>query len=408
VLSADGSCQEAVSKFLAWLALADGPDASPRTSGYCKARKRLRQRDIEQVNDQVTPRIQTQAESQELWHGRHVKIVDGSCVSMPDTRPNQHAYPQPTAQKAGCGFPVVRIVVVFSLITGVILEWAKGSLHVGEGALFRSLWDRFEPGDVALADSGFCSYADVFLLLQRGIDCVMRNHQRRKVGLCLVKGLGKADRIIQWHKTGTRPKWMDKKQWEDMPDRLTVREISFHVPVPGFRTDTVTLVTTLLDPKAFPSKAFVELYRRRWLAELFLRDIKTTMEMDVLRCKSPAMIHKELAMYVMAYNLIRALMLEAATAQGLSVYGISFKGALSTARQWAPIMAAAQLDEPGRERMMRRLLRCIAFDPLPDRPNRTEPRARKRRPKNYQLLTEPRHLFKETPHRGKPKPKPLS
>ena len=347
--------------------------------------------------------VQAAAKDQKLWYGRQVKIADGSCVSMPDTLANQQAYPQPSAQKPGCGFPVMRIVVLFSLVTGAILGLARASLRVGEGTLFRNLWDLFQPGDVALTDSGFCSYADVFLLLQRGVDCVMRNHQRRKVGLSLVKRLGKADRVIQWHKTTTRPKWMDKDEWRLMPDRLTVREISFSVALRGFRTHEITVVTTLLDPQAFPKQAFTELYRRRWLAELFLRDMKTTMEMDVLRCKTPAMIHKELAMYVIAYNLMRALMLQAAIAHGLSVYRISFKGTIATVRQWAPIMGAAQLDEPARQGMMERLLRCLALDPLPHRPNRTEPRARKRRPKNYQLLTQPRHVFKEALHRSKHK-----
>jgi len=403
VLSADGSCREAVRKFQAWLALDNGPDASPRTPGYCKARARLGQDDIEGVSDQVTQSIQTAAKDQGLWQGRQVKIADGSSLSMPDTPTNQQAYPQPAGQKPGCGFPVMRIVALFSLATGALLGLARGSLRMAERTLFRNLWDLFQPGDVALTDCGFCSYADVFLLVQRGVDVVMRNHQCRKVGLSVVKRLGQADRVIQWHKTKTRPQWIDKDEWRSMPDWLTVREITFCVPIPGFRTEEITLVTSLLDPKAFPKQAFVELYRRRWLAELFLRDIKTTMGMDVLRCKSPDMIHKELAMHVIAYNLMRALMLEAATAHGMSVYRISFKGALATVRQWAPIMGAAQLDELARERMMERLLRCLAFDPLPDRPNRTEPRARKRRPKNYQLLTQPRDVFKETPHRSRHK-----
>ena len=401
VLSADGSCQEAAKKFLAWLALTNGPQASPRTAGYCKARARLSQADIDREAERVVQRIQAAAAAVPLWRGRRVKIADGSSVSMPDTAPNQQAYPQPKGQKAGCGFPVMRIVAIFSLTTGVLLHLAKGALRVGERALFRSLWDRFDPGDVVLTDCGFCSYADVFLLLQRGVDCVMRNHQRRKVGLSLVRRLGRGDRIIQWHKTSTRPKWLSPEEWRALADRLTLREITFSVAVDGFRTEVITVVTPLLDPEAFPKAAFVELYRQRWRAELHLRDIKTTMGMDVLRAKSPAMIHKELTMHVMAYNLIRALMLDAAVSHGVSAHRIRFKGAVATVRQWAPLLVAGELDAPRQRRMMKRLLECLALDPLPHRPNRTEPRARKRRPKNYQLLTQPRHEFKETPHRSK-------
>lgn len=335
-----------------------------------------------------------------LWCGRRVKVVDGSSISMPDTETNQETYPQPKGQKEGCGFPVMRIVVLFCLATGVILDLAKGPLAVGERALFRSLSERFEVGEVALSDRGFCGYADIFYLLKRGIDCVMRNHQRRTVGLSVLKRFGKGDRLVQWHKT-KRAKWQDREEWLAMPDRLAVREIHSCVPVPGFRTSRITIVTTLLDPQAFPKQVFVDLYRRRWMAELYLRDIKTTMGMDVLRCKSPDMIHKELAMYVIAYNLIRALMLDAAMFRGLSVDRISFKGTIDTVRQWAPVMARPDLSPNDRIRMTERLLDCLARDPLPNRPNRTEPRARKRRPKNYQLLNQPRHLFREVPHRNR-------
>lgn len=387
-------------KFLAWQALRDSAAASPRTAAYCKARRRLRQRDIDAVSRQVRERVQTAIGDHGQWYGRRVKVVDGSSLSMPDTAPNQEAYPQPKSQKPGCGFPVMRIVVLFCLGTGLILHVAKGSLAMGERALFRLLTGRIKPHEVVLSDRGFCGYADIFYLLKRGIDCVMRNHQRRTVGLTVVKRLGKADRLIQWHKT-PRPKWQTAQEWLAMPDRLTVREITFSVPVPGFRTKGMTLVTTLLDPQAFPKKAFMELYRRRWIAELFLRDIKTTMGMDVLRCKSPDMIHKELAVCVIAYNLVRALMLQAAASHQLLVHRISFKGALDTVRQWAPVMAMPNLSCKDRARLTERLLDCLARDPLPNRPNRAEPRARKRRPKNYQLLTQPRHVFKETPHRNK-------
>lgn len=294
----------------------------------------------------------------------------------------------------------MRIVAIFSLTSGVMLAVAKGALSLGERTLWRSLWGLFQPGDVVLADRGFCSYAELYFMLRRSIDCVMRNHQRRKVGLELVRKLGKGDRLVKWHKTRARPKWLDDQRWLALPDTLLVREITLTVDIPGFRTKTIIVVTTLLDRKQFPTDAFAQLYRRRWMAELFLRDIKTTMGMDVLRCKTPEMIHKELSMYVIAYNLIRALILQAAQNHDVSPFRISFKGTIATVRQWAPLMAAASLDEKPLQQITTTMLHYLARDLIPYRPDRAEPRARKRRPKQYQLLNKPRRFFKEIYHRN--------
>ncbi len=324
---------------------------------------------------------------------------------MPDTPENQAIYPQSSRQRPACGFPVMRVVAIFSLATGVLLALAKGALRVHERTLFRSLWDRLDPGDVVLADRGFCGYADFYCLAHRGVDCVMRKNARRSVGATPGRRLGKGDRLVHWHKTGRCPKWLDPADWKAMPSRLTVREIHFVVHIPGFRTQAITVSTTLLDPEAYPTDAFIELYRRRWMAELFLRDIKTTLGMDILTCKTPAMIHKELLMYLIAYNLVRALMLEASLRHAVPVHRISFKGTLSTVREWAPVLAAASRKR--RRGLVDLLIAILARDPIPHRPNRVEPRARKRRPKNYQLLNKPRHEFREVMHRNKYR-KPLS
>ncbi len=403
VLDEDGTCREALRKFLAWLALEKKKVASPQTAGYCKARKRLREQDIKDVHCQIVGRIEGRAGTKDLWCGRRVRVIDGSSVSMPDTAANQQKYPQPKGQKKGCGFPVMRIVGTFCLATGVLLDMAKGALSVHERTLFRSLWDRFEPGDVALADRGFTGYADFYSLKERGVDSVMRNHQRRNKGVTKLKRLGKNDRLVAWHKTAlhNRPKWLSKQQWESMPDRLTVRQLTVAVDVPGFRTKSLVIVTTLLDPKAFPASAFAQLYRKRWAVELYLRHLKTTMGMDVLRCKTPEMVDKELTMHLIAYNLVRAIMLEAATAYAVHLERLSVKGSIATIRQWAPTLAQAQSDPESSETLYELMLYYIAADPVPHRPNRTEPRAKKRRPKNYPLLTEPRGHFKEIPHRNR-------
>jgi hypothetical protein len=399
VLSPDGSCREAVRGFLGWLALNRGETASPNTAAYCKARARLNLHDIEAIHAQVIRNIH-RAASEERWYGRRVKVADGSSVSMPDTPANQAIYPQPKGQKCGCGFPVMRLVALFSLGSGLILRLAKAPLNVHESVLFQRLWGLLRRGDVLLADRAFCSFAHIHFLMRRGVDCVMRNHQRRKVGLSTLRRLGRGDRLVQWRKTGVCPKWLTRKEWRAIPNRLTLREITFTPDIAGFRTERVTLVTTLLDPKALPKEAFAQLYRRRWRAEIFLRDIKITLGMDVLRCKTPQRVHKELTMHLIAYNLIRALMLEAATHHGLPPERISFKGTLVTLTHFAPLMAAPHLSPNYRWRLTDILLTYLARDALPNRPDRVEPRARKRRPKNYQLLNQARRTFKEIRHRN--------
>jgi hypothetical protein len=229
----------------------------------------------------------------------------------------------------------------------------------------------------------------------------MRNHQRRTKGITEIKRLGNNDRLIEWHRTGAAPKWLGKKRWAALPERLLVREMRVQVEIKGFRTKTLIFVTTLLDPKAFPKEAFGDLYRRRWKAELYLRDIKTTMGMDILRCKTPEMVEKELAMHVIVYNLIRALMIESARTHHIPSERLSFKGSVSTVRQWAPTLALPTLSNSRRSYLYTCMLFYIAKDQLPYRPNRVEPRAIKRRPSGYQLLMQPRHLFKEIPHRRK-------
>jgi len=397
-LSADRACRETVRKFLGRLALKK-ESASPRTAGYCKARGRLRQKDLDEVHARLARDARSERPARGLWCGRAVKVVDGSGLSMPDTPANQKRYPQPNGAKKGCSFPVMRVVALFCLGTGVLIEMAKGSLRVGERALFRLLWGRLDPGDVVLADRGFCGFAECCLLLRRGVDSVMRNHQRRTVGKTVLKALGPNDRLIVWHKGRAGGGSPDKAVWPSLPDTLTLREIDFHFAAKGFRTESVTLVTTLLDPQAFPAQDLADLYRRRWQAELFLRDIKTTMGMDLLRCKSPDMVHKELTMHLIAYNLVRLTMLEASAQEGVPVERPSFKGTLSTLRTWAPFFLS--VDRRTRDRLWTSLLALVARDTLPHRPDRVEPRARKRRPKNYQLLNKPRRAFKEIHHRNK-------
>lgn len=295
----------------------------------------------------------------------------------------------------------MKLVVAFSLATGAILGFVKGTLHDAERILFKNLWDLFEPGDVILADSAFCSYADFYFLSQRGVDCVMANHQRRTKGLQFVKSLGKQDRLLYWIKMKPCPAWLDKSQWKKVPEKLLIREVSFSVTVRGFKTKKITLATTLFDQRQYPKEDLAQLYRRRWMAELYLRDIKITMGMDILRCKTPDMVHKELIMYIIAYNLLRALLLQSCVMMQLQMDRLSFKGTLAILRQTNSFISLIIRTPKIEESLHKALLLIIAKDILPNRPDRQEPRARKRRPKNYQLLNKPRSLFREILHRNK-------
>ncbi len=334
-----------------------------------------------------------------LWYGRVVKVVDGSSVSMPDTEDNQVSYPQPSSQKKGCGFPVMRIVATFHLASGALLELRKGRLAVHERTLWHQMWDTYQAGDVVLADRGFCSYADYWMLLKQKVDCVMRLHQQRKEKP-VIQILGKNDHLVQWKKTRKSPKWLTPQQWEKLPEFMTVRHVRVDIDRPGFRTKKVIVATTLLDHKRYPPQAIADLYLRRWMAELFLRDVKTTMNMEVLRCRTTHMIHKELAMFIIAYNLIRFLIYQAALKNNRDPYRISFAGAMQTIRQWFPLLPILK-GEKEKIHFIEEMIQILAADILTRRERKRHPRAIKRRPKSYQLLTKPRHEFEEIPHREK-------
>ncbi len=398
MLGEESSCREALRAFQAWLFLEEGKTVSPNTAAYCKARAKLFPCELKQANRRIVNKIEKACPW--LWHGRRVKVVDGTGLSMPDTPENQAAWPQSKRTKPGCGFPVMRVVSLFSLAAGSMTGLAYGALARHERTLYRKLWRLLKKGDVLLADRGFCAFADFHLLSQKGVDCVMRKNARRKNSR-VIKKLGKNDRIVEWTKSGVCPKWLPPKTWLGLPESIAVREVKVNVQNPGFRSQVIFVATTLLDASEYTASDLAGLYLRRWNIELFFRDIKTTMGMDVLRCLTPKMVENELWMYVLAYNLVRAVMMEAALKSGVSCDRISFKGTLSTLRQWAQPMALAGLTREDRLALYSLMLTYIARDKLPRRPGRNEPRARKRRPKAYQLLNKPRANFREIMHRNR-------
>jgi len=371
---------------------------SPNTAGYCKARGKLIPCELIGTSRRVAAKMERACPWS--WHGRRVMVVDGTGLSMPDTPENQAAWPQGKRANPGCGFPVMRVCALFSLATGAMVGLASGSLQIHERTLYRTLWRLLRKGDVLLGDRGFCAFADFCLLFQKRVDCVMRKHCRRK-NERVIKRIAKNDRIVAWKKSGVRPQWLPAGKWALLPESLSIREVEVRVSYPGFRTQNILVVTTLLDPKDYPADSIAELYLRRWNVELFFRDIKTTLGMDILSCRTPRMIEIELWMHVIAYNLVRAFMLESAIHYSVPYARISFKGTLSSLRQFASALSSTNLSARDRAELIQYMLACIAGVPLPYRPGRSEPRARKRRPKNFHLLNKPRHLFREIMHRNR-------
>jgi hypothetical protein len=405
VLERDTPCRHAVRRIIAWwhCQKAGQPAPSEATTSYCNARKRLADPVLQQIGDDLSARLEHNVPQEHLWRTRHVKIIDGTTVSMPDTAPNQAQWPQPESQQPGCGFPLLKLVGLFSLASGALLQIAHSSLRLHELVLARQLWSFLVKGDVLLADRGFCAYQDLSALLARGVDAVMRLHQARRTDFRRGTRLGPNDRLVVWTKPAKRPAKCTDEEYAAMPQTLTVRQVRYQVQAAGFRTQTVVLVTTLLDASAYPVSALAELYFQRWTVELHFREIKTLLGLDVLRCRTPEMIRKELAMQRIAYNLVRALMQRAALTHHVPLPRLSFKGTLDSLQHAADTIQACAGKPRRQAGLVQELLATIAQDLLPERPERSEPRAKKRRPKNYHLLTKPRNEMKVPSHRNRPK-----
>ena len=381
------SCLAAVARIGVMLVAMGRPRCAQNNGPYCRARGRLPVAVIERLTRDVASRCEVQVPDKWLWKGRHVKLADGTSVSMPDTEANQEAFPQQTCQKKGLGFPIARLVVLLSLATGMTGGMAMGQYagkETGELALLGELLDQLEEGDVFLADKLYCTYFLIALLLQRNVDLVVTLHQARKIDRRQIKRLGKHDALISWRRP-RRPSWMDRDTYDRMPKSLELRLIHVDVDEPGFRTQSLDIVTTLTDAHRYSRDEIAELYHRRWLAELVLRSIKCTMGMDCLRCKSPEMVRKEIWTCLLAYNLIRQKMLQAALEKDLSPRTMSFTNAMQVlAAAW---MVMPLLDRQTQMVLVRVELRSVASQIVGNRPGRVEPRAVKRRPKPYRLLT---------------------
>jgi hypothetical protein len=391
-LSSDHSCRDAVARLIAWRVAWGLSACSADTGAYCTARADLPEEALHALTRETGKQVEDESPKIWLWHGRKVRVVDGSTITMPDTAENQAVYPQQKTQKPGCGFPIARILVVFSLAAGTVLEAAIGKYHgkqTGENSLFRQLYDALEEGDIILADRYFSGWSDIALPLQRGIDIVVRKHQHRPTDFRTGKRLGKDDHLVFWTRP-QRPKWMSVEQYATLPDELALREVRIHVSQKGFRTKSLVVVTTLLDAEEYPPEEIASLYRRRWQAELHLRSLKIVLQMDHLRCKTPERVRNEFYTHLLGYNLIRGVMAAAAFQSGRSPWQISFKGTLQTLDQFLPILLSSITSEAWCEA----LLAAVAAHNVGNRPDRFEPRLVKRRAKPYKHLREHRRNYK--------------
>ena len=375
VLSADGSCQAAVNEALVHRLLRGLPEGSADTGAYCRARRRLPAEMLCQLVRETGRLLNAHTPTGWRWRDRHVKLADGTTIAMPDSAENQTAYPQHGGQEAGAGFPLARLVGVVSLANGAVLDVAMGPYQgkgTGEYALFRALRECFVAGDVMLADSYYCSYFLIADLLARGVDVVFEQHGARRTDFRTGEQLGSRDHVVTWSRPVARPRWMSAEAYRCYPAELTLREVQVGKKV---------LVTSFLNPRAVCKRELGRLFLQRWHVELDLRNIKTTLGMEQLSCKTPEMCEKEMWVYLLAYNLLRLLMAQAAVAAGVLPRQLSFKHTLQVWVAWSQRQFRTDAPEDTAA-----LFRLIAQVRVGNRPGRIEPRLVKRRPKPFPRL----------------------
>lgn len=380
-LSADGSCQYAVDQAATFRVLNGLRCCSTATGAFCRARARLPMEWISELARFVGQSLTRRRAERWHWHGRRMRLVDGTTLSLADTSANQAAYPQPASQRRGLGFPLCRVVALFNLADGAVVNARLGGYR-GKGAdervLFRGLLDELESGDVLLGDALYCTYFLLAELQARGVDIIFEQHGGRRRSTDFRRGqrLGERDHLITLPKPSIKPDWMTRSEYDQAPEQLTVRELSAGGKI---------LVTTLSDPKAWPKTLIRRGYARRWEAETNLRHIKTTLGMHNLRCRTPAMLEKEFWVYLLAYNLIRWLMADSASHADVLPRQLSFKHAVTLWQGWHAAVGTA-----GQKQDVEPLLKLVAQRRVGNRPGRVEPRQVKRRPKPYGLLSIPR------------------
>jgi hypothetical protein len=400
IAQAGSSCREAIRQARALCTQSGSPVPPSADSPYCQSRGSLPLERLEEIHQAVCSEARAALTTRDLWCGHEVLVADGSSLTAPDTAANQEAFPQQSTQKPGCGFPILRLVALLSLTTGMLTSWACGNWSQQEVVLFQLLWDNFQSGTVLLADRGFCNWVLLAQCLQRNVHAVMRVKGKLRRDFRRGKRLSPHERLVRWHKPARPASTVSAAQWALLPDVLELRLVRCRLFLPGWRTREVILVTTLLDSLKYPPDALSKLYFRRWAMELTLRNIKTTLQMDQLSCKNPQNLEREIRMHFLVHNLVRRLMLEAARLHHVPLERISFAGSLSTARRYGESLLQAR-SKRKRDELLNELFELLAADLVRDRPGRREPRAIKRRPKPYPRLTCHRHRFREIQHQNR-------
>ncbi len=398
VLSEDHSCRDAVSRIIAHRAANGVTVCSPNTASYCNARSRLLTGVLRTLAKRTAQQLQGSAAEEWKWNGRSVFVGDGSHVSMPDTPENQAIYPQPPTQEPGLGFPLARVTVLLSLATGACHDLAMAAYEgkgTGETTLLRAMYDSLKPGDVVLVDALFDNYFLICELRERGIDLVARA-QYQRVGSQTVESRPDGDLLV-WQRP-SKPRGMTGEHYRRYPKTLLMRQVAVDARDKNNRAEQFYVITTILDA-SIDGKQIGDLYERRWEGEVDIRSIKSTMQMDILRCKTPEMVHKEIWAHLLAYNLLRTAMAVAARENGIEPREVSFKGAKQILTAFAPKIEAARPE--GRAALIDAMLTAMAYHRVGNRPGRWEPRARKRRPKPGARLTQPRAIARLPHNRSK-------
>jgi hypothetical protein len=387
------ACAAAVADIAVYMQQTGRPVPSGDTGDYCRARAKLNPAVLRALAVQVAGKLEHRADPSWLWHGLHPKLVDGFTFTMPDTPENQRDFPQQVNQRPGAGFPIARACVILSLATAAIHDLAFGPYQgkqTGESALLREMLDNLKTGDVVVFDRCFCSFGMLAILRQRDVHFCTRLHQRRRVDFRHGRRLGPDDHLVTWTRP-KQPEWMSEDQYAQIPETLTLREVRFQVTQPGRRTETLVVVTSLTDPKTYTTEAIAELYGYRWNSELDIRDIKQTLGLDHVRCKTPQMIHREVWVTFLAYNLIRKLIATAATVHRKQPRHLGFTLACQTVlSSWMLLATGACRNE---RQLWQLALQRIAANQVANRPGRIEPRMIKRSRHHYPLMHDSRHAL---------------
>jgi putative transposase len=389
----EASCQAAVARVVSYCEQSGISSPTSDTGDYCRARMKLSEAALQELSCEVASELESTADESWLWKGKHAKLIDGFTFTMPDTPKNQAEYPQQKAQKPGVGQPIARAVAILSLATACVMDLAIGPYsgkETGESALLRSMLKSLCKGDVAVMDRYYCSFMMIALLFSQGTHVCARKHHLRHSDFRRGKRLGKHDHMIVWTRP-KRPKWMDETTYAQIPERLELREIRYNIVVPGRRTKTIDLITSLTDTAEYTKEEIAELYGFRWNSELDIRSIKEPLNLGHVRCKSPEMVRRELWTTLLGYNLIRTTAAGAALVHHKQPRQISFTSTCQYILASWMLMSCGLIDTGRADEYRQTLLKQISECQVANRPGRLEPRVVKRRPKPYKLMQRPKN-----------------